>query len=89
MEKYLKLVNMFTLLGILAVLILILINLPQVPAFPNKKAFLDAMGNKERLQELASSIPFVEVRGTVSVDVENYQLDVNVTNSELDVRIRD
>jgi hypothetical protein len=87
MEKFLKLVNTFILAGILVVMVLILVNLPKVPTFPSRKALLDAKDNKERFQELTLSIPFVEVQGTVPVEIQNPQLGVNVTNSELDVRV--
>jgi hypothetical protein len=79
MEKILRAVNTGALLGILAVMILILVRLPQAQHFPNLNNFLKASDDQKKI--LLQNLPLVrvtEVGGTVSVDVTNYKLKVSV-----------
>lgn len=86
MEKILRTANTLALLGILVVLVLILVRLPQAQHFPSLKEIRDAKGVEK--QKLLMEMPIVrieDVRGTVSVDVTNSELGVSVNNTPLDV----
>lgn len=90
MEKALRTMNALVSLGILVVLILILIRLPRAQHFPTIKEFTEANGDQRKNLLLKMPIVRVEkVLGTVSVDVTNYELDVSVTNTPLDVVVDD
>ena len=85
MEKILRAVSTVVLLGILAVLILIYLRLPQAQHFPTLKDVREAVGDQK--QGLLMEMPMVRVQGTVSVDVTNSSLDVSVENTPLEVEI--
>lgn len=79
MEKIRRTVNTAALLGILAVLILILVRLPQAQHFPTLNDFIKATDDQKKI--LLQDLPLVrvtEVGGTVSVDVTNYELKVSI-----------
>lgn len=71
MEKLLRVVNTVALLGILAVLVLILVRLPQTQHFPTAKDAIEAKDDQSRKDKLRLEIPYVRVDGTVDVDVTN------------------
>lgn len=63
MEQRLRVINTFALIGILVVLILILIRLPQTQHFPTAKDFMEAKGDQSRIQKLQLERPLVIARG--------------------------
>lgn len=86
LELLLKLINTFTIMGILIILILILKNLPPQPI--TRADILKFKNNPKKIQKLLNQVPYSYLTNNeLDVNVTNYELDVNVTNHELDVNI--